>query len=227
MKPDGAPRWCLTLLPALLIGLQPVCGAASTLVPASPCKMEIARVLSSLETLPNHEEESKSVTETRADVTAPFAVVATKRTLVRRVQPDRLYFGLWKQDKLRLESVSIGAQTWDREPGESWKVEPPAKPGSITKAEQNLPDKIAQLDKEWRLIIDDEQCHGIVDDQGRKAIRYTYRIMVSQVELWVDATTQHPLREHASTRLNSLRSRNTTSKVFRYDDKLRVEPPEG
>jgi len=219
-------RWRLALLPALLLGLLPVSWAVSAPVPASPCKAEIARILSGLETLPGHEEETTTVTETQAHATAPFAVVATKRTVVRRVPPDRLYFALWKQEKLRIESLTIGAQTWEREPGEPWKLEPPAKPGSVAKAAQNLAEKIASLDKEWRSMIDDEQCRGVVDDHGQKAIRYTYRILVAEVELWVDPVTRHPLRERAFTALRGLQSRSTKTRVFRYDDKLRVEPPE-
>lgn len=99
--------------------------------PQIDCKQEIVAILAGMDALPAHEETKTTITETKSNPKEAHQVVSSKKARIVRVPPDRFSITLWKNDQLRLESISVGSRTWDREPGEEWKLEPTAQPGTI------------------------------------------------------------------------------------------------
>jgi hypothetical protein len=88
----------------------------------SKCHEEIITALTALDTL-SHEETRVTLTESRTSEKAQYRVASSKRAVVVRVAPDRSFVTLWKNGVLRLESIAIGNRTWNREPGEEWKLQ--------------------------------------------------------------------------------------------------------
>jgi hypothetical protein len=211
----------LVLLALFISGVILPVAAAEPAQPA--CKKEIVDILAGMEALPPHEETKTTIHENKKNPGASFEKASDKRTVVRRVAPDRYTFTMWKQGTLRLESVTIGKRTWDREPGTGWTLQPSSRQTELT---DSLAARIADTARELNSTIEEPGCHGLGERAGKPVLRYTYRLLLSDFELWVDSVTRHPVEERMVIELPALNARSVTTRHFKYDPSMRVEAPE-
>ena len=207
----------------IILLLNPATAGALTVVP--PCKDRIVQILSRVDALPAHEEIRTTVTEAKEDGASAYAIVATKKSVIKRIAPDRFSITMWKNDELRAESISIGRKTWDREPGAEWTLEKPAKPGSPDAFIDDFAARLERAGKAVTSAIEAPMCHGHVDYAGRQALSYTYRYFIAQAQLWIDAETGMPIEERMVSAADAARTRTTVIRRFRYDPSLIIGEP--
>lgn len=193
---------------------------------SSGCKERIVAILAGMDSIPAHEEVRDTVIEKRRTGSSQYQIEATKRMVTYRVPPDRFSATLWRGDQIRIETISIGAHTWDRWPGQDWKLQPEPKPGSPNAFVEDVTTRIVAASQALFPVIAEPECLGPALHEGRKAEAFRYDLLISKGELWTEIGTDRPIFERLVTSSDDLRTRVSVTRRFRYDDTIVIKAPQ-